>query len=420
MKKRLLLLCIVFINLFTLSVNALDLSQVVKGTTNYLVTTYDDERFARFFINGNVVNVEGRFTNDIIEEFIIGGSVMLSESKAFTRYEDGSFRGYFGGIPSERIAYVKLGFKSGKILTYRIEYNEGWYFPVNGLDKYTDYNRENYITVSDEISAAYVCDELDVARTRETLERLRNLAFEITEGEEDDYKKAKLLSFWVSENIYYDYDAKNKGITLATVSLENILETKRTICIGFANLYSALLQAVGIKAVNISGGVTNENCTYEELAVKTAAHEWVAFWYEAEKRWVNTDVVFDRFNSYKNGKYEKKDVLMQYFDMDSLTLSLNHRGDKAELRNYLGADEYVQSGKPPQSETEAQITEATESKATEVLPQDTIPVADRDDFFPPEAEDLTVFYIAVMVLAIGVASAAVILIIILKNKKGSM
>lgn len=78
-------------------------------------------------------------------------------------------------------------------------------------------------------------------------ERITAQAGQIIAGLTSDYEKAKAISAWVSENILYDF------AYIGVSSPEVILDSRRAVCEGYAQLTEALLQAAGIPARYIDG-----------------------------------------------------------------------------------------------------------------------------------------------------------------------
>ncbi|MCL1824195.1 MAG: transglutaminase-like domain-containing protein [Oscillospiraceae bacterium] len=325
-----------------------------------LEITHDLERFVRLTASGNKISAEGFFKNETVVDFYIAGAAMLDNtSKSFKVNFNGAFTAEYSGTSTASNAYSVIQFENGDMLFYRVEYDKGWFFGDNGLGSKTMQAVENYFTAAPEVNAHYVNPRLEPEEIAGTLKKLQEIADEVTEGIDDDYQKAKALNFWVCENIYYDRDARDSEVTEETVSLTNTLKLRRSVCIGIANIYGALLEAAGIKAVNIKGGVVapTEGCTYEELPYKTVIHEWVAFWYEAENRWVYADPTWDRRGFFQNGKADYAPSLIKHFDISPLALSFDHRGDKAELRQYFKALEIFEEKEPEPPEINEEIPE---------------------------------------------------------------
>ncbi|MCL2076914.1 MAG: transglutaminase-like domain-containing protein [Oscillospiraceae bacterium] len=313
-----------------------------------LETTRDPDRYARLTADGNTIYAEGRFNEPEIVEFYISGATMSGVRNVFTNHNDGvkgSFSAHFSGIPAEENARVYLRFSDGSVMSYRVEYSPdvGWFFGDNGLSDKGLAVLENYHVIPPEISAYYISATLEPDEISQTLDKLREIVDEVTFGLDDDYQKAKALNQWVANHFYYDYDARDNEVTEDTVSIATTLALNRSVCIGIGNLYAALLEAAEIKALNIKGGVVSpaEGYPYEELTKRGAVHEWVAFWYEKENRWVYADPTWDRRGIFENGEYKSKPPVMKHFDISPLALSFDHRGDRAELRNYFGALEVI-------------------------------------------------------------------------------
>ena len=105
---------------------------------------------------------------------------------------------------------------------------------------------------------------------------------EIVGNETDEYKKVKLLHNWVAKNIYYDYDDYYHHIP-TKIDPAGVLETRRSVCAGYANLLRALIQAQGIPAMyNIC--LTG---TYPGYATLESSHAYTEAFVNG--RWVRMD-----------------------------------------------------------------------------------------------------------------------------------
>lgn len=168
------------------------------------------------------------------------------------------------------------------------------------------------------------------------LAQVRKLSDTICAGLTDDYDKARALAHWVSENIYYDFDARSGTVDSDTVSLSHILETHRSVCIGFTNLYSALCSAQGITCYNVSGDVLYGWINYKP-SDKTGLHEWNIVVIDGRK--INVDTVWNTQNAYRGGVYTRGETTSKYFDFSDRYLSLEHRARSAEHRDYFSLSE---------------------------------------------------------------------------------
>ncbi len=150
---------------------------------------------------------------------------------------------------------------------------------------------------------------------------------EIVGTETDDYEKLRLLHDWVAENIYYDLDYyEHHGST--DFDPEDVLETRRTVCGGYANLLRALIQAQGIPVMydvcvvgSFPGHTDMETHAYIEAFVNG--------------RWVRMDVTWDSGNEYEYGEFTPGESKRLYFDITPEFLAMDHvllsRGGKVRL-----------------------------------------------------------------------------------------
>jgi len=411
---------IIFAVLFVLLANTSYAYQDTLERVYTLTTSYDPERFVRFTADGDTIYAEGFFIDSKVDDFYISTSTMRGIEQSFTLNPDGSFTASFGGIPTEKNARVVIKFTDETVISYRVEYNNGWFFGDNGLSEKTSATLENYSTAALIISENYISATRDPHEINETRDKLLEIVALVTAGIDDDYEKARLLNIWMADNIVYDRDARDSEVTEETVSIATTLRLGRSVCIGIANTYGALLEAAGLKVLNIKGGVVSpaEGVPYELLAEKTLPHEWVAFWYEApdksESRWVYADPTWDRKGFFEYGSYQHRQSVIKHFDISGLALSFDHRGDRAELRNYFPAD--VGGGVPdapifpiaPLSpENDRTEPSAPATTTPPVLPPDPLPP------YPTEENHI-------LLLAIGAMSLIVLLMlaVTVKNRKG--
>lgn len=369
---------------------------------------------AVFACSGDSVSVSGVFAEDppVRMGFLGGGETGLSfkagAGGAFTASAEkpGTFE------PEDKI-FIELS--SGNYLAYLIRYDGGWYFPDNGLSE-TNYARFSDIKPAPRGAAAYYLSAAaDPAEIEDTLYRLREIAAGISAETDDVYEQAKLVCLWVADNVYYDHDAAAAGIDLNTVAIANVLTIKRTTCAGFANTTCALLEALGIRSVNIKGSCSNNIYPYDGLADAVENHEFSAFWYEKENRWVYVDSCWCSGNDYSGGEYSSAGSDLMYFDITGEAFSLNHRADKAEERFYFTAlDEAEESSAEkttvaPSSGPDSETTEEEQTNTTPALI--TLPPQSGSD--SGSAPDTTLVLIAV--LCLGAVAAAIILILNMKR-----
>lgn len=336
-----------------------------------LLTSYCSDCYADIVIEGDHFTVDGRVVNDPVVKVRLSVNDAVLSDYEFTT--DGySFHAEFNCSFSDSFCYLWLVQESNITMSYLLQHDEkGWSFPDNGLTKLNAEKLENIRTAPPEASAYYLSETADPDEIEETLSRLRQLVQEICGDEEDDYVKALLIYRWVVENIYYDKDAAATEVTLDTVAVHNVLERRRTTCAGYSNTYCAMLEAAGIRSVNLKGSAVGGEVNYSNLLTGGENHEFTAFWYEAENRWAYVDPTWGSYGRYENGEYSYLyPPSDKYFDVTGESFALNHRADKAEERNYTGVlaalkGEETEETDGTEVDTDTpQSTEETEAQTT--------------------------------------------------------
>jgi hypothetical protein len=180
--------------------------------------------------------------------------------------------------------------------------------------------------LSDEATLAYYLETQNLFWTDDQeIQEIFALASSITEGISSDYEKARAISFWVADNIYYDTDFA-RSLSDDTVIVDDrfdgsssgILEHRRGVCGNYADLIMALLRAAGIPAKYILGDVFNNFGA--EFAFNHAWNE--AF---VDGRWIIIDTTWNTRNGYENGEYFKGEPIDKYFDISIKDISLFHK-----------------------------------------------------------------------------------------------
>lgn len=154
---------------------------------------------------------------------------------------------------------------------------------------------------------------------------LRDLAAEITRGMTDKYDKVFAISNWVSENIYYDWDAYRSGIFGRTDAF-GTLETRRSVCAGYAYLTAALVRSLGIPARVVSGvalGYSVRGQNWDAIDRSISNHAWNEAYVDG--RWIKIDTTWNSNNRFENGRFTKRPPVLTYFDMTTEFLSLRHK-----------------------------------------------------------------------------------------------
>lgn len=392
--------------------------------TTSLITSYDPDNYAKLSLESDTINVSGKFTDDIVTG--VGVNCKNETNYEFHVDDSGEFVASITAAPIDK-NYAGcdysfyIVFNSGLAYYYTLEYDKGWRVPDNGLCAANEAKFDNIVTAEPLACAYYISESADPNEIELACEELERIVDEVCADEEDDYKKAYLLNRWVGENIAYDHDAAETAVTMNTIAVYNVLTNRRTTCAGFANTYSALLETAGIRSVNLKGAAAAGDITYETLATGTENHEFSAFWYEKEQRWVYTDPCWTSLSSYKNGAFSFGDTYGKYFDISGEAFALDHRIDKAEERNYLSALEaLLNDGETIETQTDAaedtaetaETAEASNTEQSEEPEQSEGPAEESDPDDLPK-----VLFIIAGALGAAILVLGIILAVKSKNNK---
>lgn len=161
-------------------------------------------------------------------------------------------------------------------------------------------------------------------------DEIKRTAQEITAPYQSNYDKAVALHDWVCKNVYYDRDSINGDYNTAPYTASDVLEQKRAVCLGYADLYAALCRAVDIPCNVVTGyalGVNSstENTWNEKSMTDTEGnHAWNEVY--LDNRWVIVDTTWDSKNVIENGKKTTdENISYMYFDANLRFFSQNHR-----------------------------------------------------------------------------------------------
>lgn len=161
-------------------------------------------------------------------------------------------------------------------------------------------------------------------------EEIKSLALSITESCASDYDKALAIHDWVCDNIYYDSDSITGSTNTAPYIATDVLETKKAVCLGYANLYAALCRSIDIPCNVVTGyalGVTEgkeKEWNESNLSSDESNHAWNEVY--TDGRWVIVDTTWDSKNKIKNNISEKTgNTSHLYFDANIKFFSVNHK-----------------------------------------------------------------------------------------------
>ncbi len=399
------------------------------GRVNLIRTTGLSDSYAVFECSGAVISAKGCYARDRLRKMFIYQHEDESGGYSMHAGKDGSFTAELNMEPKDGSYRLALKFESGAQMLYRVNYTEqtGWYFPLNGLDRTNRKVFDHIFEAPAEASALYLSAKNDPEEINAALEQIRQYAENVTAGLDDDLEKARAISKFIAESFYYDMDARDSDAGLDTIALFNMLKRGRTVCGGFANMFCAMAEAVGIDAVNIKGGVVSSEVSYADLPTGVQNHEWAAFWYEKEQRWVWEDACWDGSGNYENGEFKPGQYKEMHTDMSDVALSFTHRADKAERRHFFAAKpETSPAGISDETGDTAETTPAEEGSApggllTQAESEAAVSSAAAGTspaVIKPEAQtqdDNTIYIVIIAVLCVLTLIAAAAVIITIKN-----
>ena len=389
-----------------------------------LVTGENEEYYSKITINSRSVLVEGCYKNDPVTDISFQNCGTVSSTLKVN--DDGTFSSVLN--PSESFGNsdrLVITLKSGARLSYLIMYDDNRYFPDNKLGEQNLSVLEKAVPTSAKSWAGYVTDELTEESVKQTLDEIAYLADYIAGDIKDEYKKLEAIAKWVSDNIYYDHDARENSVTQSEICIKNVLKSRKTVCVGYSALFSALCEAQGLYVVNVKGTVTSDTVDYSELADGPVNHEWCAAL--IDDRWIWVDCVWNSNLKFKNNKFTSLGANTEmYFDISPLALSFDHCAYLAEKRYYFRAGEYFNQSDEtaPDSRNESTPSADTSAAATKpqiyTAPENYSPVTS-DVHAQEDSPDNTNSLILIAVLSLFVTAGIVINVInirqIRKNKK---
>jgi transglutaminase-like putative cysteine protease len=159
---------------------------------------------------------------------------------------------------------------------------------------------------------------------------IRALADNITRGITGSFERARAIHDWVCNNIWYDRDVLYNRAPYGEQSALSTLNSKRGVCLGYANLTAALLRAAGIPAKVIIGYTLDLETDSDEWTNESAGgrlpanHAWNEFF--ANGRWVIMDPTLNTSNVYDRGSFSADTGLYNrfYFDITLEVFSSSH------------------------------------------------------------------------------------------------
>ncbi len=307
-----------------------------------ITTNFSDDDHFRFELKDDSLTVTGK-SNDADKEWLLlqiknKETGEEESSKTFKRSQDGSYEivksvanlpkgtyyvNVFGN--DEKYNYYTSFILSSLIM--KVTSKEQHFVPSPAYAQNLRVHEGNQVEREDELM------NLETRLTKESIETVRALAAEITEDCITDYDKVQAVHDWVAEHIYYDKDfftGKTKTTDVYTIP---VLESRHTVCSGYANLTKDLLAASGIPCKEVMGYALGISKTDDWDNVDLVRAEPNHVWNEAyvDGRWIILDTTWDSQNTYAGGEHLKGDRISQlYFDITVPFLSSMHYTIKME------------------------------------------------------------------------------------------
>lgn len=209
------------------------------------------------------------------------------------------------------------------------KYYDNVYNDLYTVGSYAGFGINNVIYNSDDktITVTYNFSYYDTKEESERANEIINSAIKDNISTLDtDYQKALWAYQWVIDNVYYDK-------TLNNFSAYSGLTDLGTVCIGYATIYSALINKMGLDCRVVEGSVYNS---------KGNNHAWNIIkldgeWYCVDTTWGDGDI-FDKYFL----KSQKTFMSSDYgFHNSNIYLEYEKAGEIFAETDYIDIDEKV-------------------------------------------------------------------------------
>jgi len=106
-------------------------------------------------------------------------------------------------------------------------------------------------------------------------DNLLQLTASLTRPYKSDVEKCRAIFTWIAHNIAYDYDAFLQG-SYGALKPEDVLQKRRAICGGYANLFKKMAETAGLQAVVVGGFSKGYGYNTQYLFADQNRHAWNA------------------------------------------------------------------------------------------------------------------------------------------------
>jgi hypothetical protein len=151
---------------------------------------------------------------------------------------------------------------------------------------------------------------------------VKTLAAYLNKGATTDYERARIIFAWVAKNIRYNDYGYNSG-DFGNTSVEVVLESRLSVCDGYARLYKALGEEMGLKVEKVSGYAKGYSYAPGNRFTQTN-HAWNSVYLNG--RWRLVDATWGSGAAEMvNGKLKTKfDYSPYWFDTDPHEFLFSH------------------------------------------------------------------------------------------------
>jgi len=292
--------------------------------TEILTSKYQDE-YLKISVEGPQLTVTGKISDGKTKSIRLILNELPVDHKNITQGEDFSGRYNLSLLPADEISVGVYKYSDNRISLWGLEFtrlikeNGIWHFKAE-----PSVFEQNKTKMSGNV-------DIEKAISEDISAAIKAQSEKIAGSTRDEYKKLLLIHDWVAENIYYDRDYFFGKSDNTYTAPEDVLENKRTVCEGYADLTKALLNAQGIPCMVVSGyalglGTTGEwtDAIINDQPDAASSHIWNEAYVGG--RWVILDTTWDSQNIYSDGKHVKADYIRHdYFDSDLSFFSLSHK-----------------------------------------------------------------------------------------------
>ena len=314
-KTRLTALLLCLIVLTGLALNAAAMAPVdnVANSATHLHTSYNDSNYLDLTISGDTLTVNGKLLADGLRQIKVqvGSASRTVDAVSGQLFSVQLTLTHSGSTP------VKVYTKTAGTAFSGVTWHSSYIQKTSGGYEIL----ESQVLDTNLAFAASAIDPQDAFRIQ-VPDSVAAKSDEIVGGETDDYTKVFLLYQWVTESIYYDYDAYYDP-DLRTINTATVLDQRRGVCAGYAALLRDLILAQGIPAIYCSN-LSRNSSSYALTASGGESHAHTEAYVNG--RWIVMDATWDSNNEYHGGSYQTETPNgFYYFDITPEAFALDHK-----------------------------------------------------------------------------------------------